>query len=176
MNNTIVEINKKKVQDHTKDKSNNPSSNKSGTIKESDIRFTQGSTFKLLKELTGINWKEAYDPTTKSSKRDTLDKDWNKKANIFLNPPFSKARFFVKKLVEEMEKHSSIKKAMIILPWYFVEDKKERVTSGAKWLKSLRRRMGKFNYKKYHLKNQEFYNPIDKKMTNVRVYGIYLSR
>jgi len=176
MNNTIVEINKKKVQDHTKDKSNNPSSNKSGAIKESDIRFTQGSTFKLLKELTGINWKEAYDPTPKSSKRDTLDKDWNKKANIFLNPPFSKARFFVKKLVEEMEKHSSIKKAMIILPWYFVEDKKERVTSGAKWLKSLRRRMGKFNYKKYHLKNQEFYNPIDKKMTNVRVYGIYLSR
>lgn len=170
------DINKNKKQDYTKDKSNNPKNNKSGTIKETDIRFTQASTFTLLKDLTGVNWREAYDPTPKSSKRDTLDKDWNKKANIFLNPPFSKARFFVKKLVEEMEKHKSIKKALIILPWYFVEDKKERVTSGAKWFKSLRIRMGKFNFKKYHLKNQDFYNPIDKKMTKVRVYAIYLKR
>mgnify|MGYP003631083000 CR=1 FL=1 len=174
--NSLNDINRSKVQDYTKDKNNNPNKNKSGSIKETDIRFTQGSTFKLLKELTGVDWKKAYDPTPKSSKRDTLENDWNKKPNIFLNPPFSKARYFVKKLVEEMEKHSSIKKVMIILPWYFVEDVKARVTSGAKWLKALRRRMGKFNYKKYHLKNQEFYNPIDKKMTNVRVYGIYLSR
>jgi 16S rRNA G966 N2-methylase RsmD len=176
MNISKIDINKNKKQDFTKDKANNPKNNKSGAIKESDIRFTQGSTFKLLKELTGVNWREAYDPTPKSSKRDTLDKDWNKKANIFLNPPFSKARYFVKKLVEEMEKHSSIKKALIILPWYFVEDKEERVTSGAKWFKALRRRMGKFNFKKYHLSNQDFYNPIDKKMTKVRVYAIYLKK
>ena len=165
-----------KKQDYTKDKSNNPKDNKVGVIKETDIRFTQGSTFKLLEELTGINWKDAYDPTPKSSKRDTLDKDWDKKPNIFLNPPFSKARFFVKKLVEEMEKHKSIKKSLIILPWYFVEDKKERVTSGARWLKSLNKRMRKLNLKKYHLKNQQFYNPIDKKMTLVRVYALYLSK
>jgi len=163
-------------QDYTKDKLNNPKNNIVGKIKETDIRFTQNSTFKLLQDLTGINWKDAYDPTPKSAKRDTLDKDWNKKPNIFLNPPFSKARFFVKKLIEEMEKHKTIKKSLIILPWYFVEDKEERVTSGANWFKSLRKRMSKFNFKKYHLKNQEFYNPIEKKMTLVRVYAIYLSR
>ena len=33
-----------------------------------------------------------------------------------------------------------------------------------------------FNFKKYHLSNQDFYNPIDKKMTKVRVYAIYLKK
>lgn len=145
-------------------------------IKESDIRFTSSETFKLLEKLTGIDWKKSYDPTPKLSKNNTLDKDWNKNANIFLNPPFSKARFFVKKLIYEMENHKSIKRALIILPWYFVEDKEDRVTSGAKWYKSLRRKMSKFNFKKYHLKNQPFYNPIEKKNILVRVYAIYLHK
>ena len=72
--------------------------------------------------------------------------------------------------------HKSIKRALIILPWYFVEDKEDRVTSAAKWYKSLRRKMSKFNFKKYHLKNQTFYNPIEKKNILVRVYAIYLHK
>lgn len=170
----LKELNKRKVIDQKKD--DKIKKNLAGEIKQSDVRFTQPETFNLLKELTGVNWREAYDPTPKKGKKDLLDKDWNKKPNIFLNPPFSKARFFVKKLVDDMDKFSSIKKSLIILPWYFVEDVKERVTSGAKWFKALRRRMSKYNYKKYHLKNQPFYDPFNKKMTNVRVYAIYLSR
>ena len=155
---------------------NNPKKNIAGSIKESDIRFTNISTFILLKELTGVEWRNAYDPTPKSSKTDSLNKDWNKKENIFLNPPFSKARFFVEKLLNDMDKFKSIKKSLIILPWYFVEDVKDRVTSGAKWYKKLRRRMAKYNVKIYHLKNQPFYNPIDKTESLVRVYAIYIYR
>lgn len=143
-------------------------------IKESDVRFTQNSTFKLIKELTGIDFKKAYDPTPKNPKINSLKLDWKHK-DIFLNPPFSKAKVFVKKLLDDMDKFKEIKNALIILPWYFVEDYKDRVTSGAKWYKSLRSRMSKYNFKRYHLKNQPFKRP-DGKEVFVRVYAIYLSR
>lgn len=173
---SLIDINKNKTQDYTKIKT--IKKNVAGDIKKTDIRFTQPETFTLLKELTKINWKEAYDPTPKSGKSDTLDKNWNIKSNIFLNPPFSKARFFIKKLAEELIKFSSIKRAMVILPWYFVEDIKERVTSGAQWYKTFKRQMKKQKYfiKEYHLKNQPFYDPFKKETTMVRVYGIYISK
>ena len=81
----------------------------------------------------------------------------------------------VKKLMDEMDKNKTIKKAAIILPWYFVENYAGRVTSGAKWWPSLRKRMTPYNYKRFHLGNQPFRRP-DGKEIMVRVYAIYLSR
>ena len=143
-------------------------------IKDSDIRYTQNSTFKLIDELTGIDFKKAYDPTPKDPKVNSLNLDWKHK-DIFLNPPFSKAKVFVKKLLDDMDKFKEIKNALIILPWYFVEDYKDRVSSAAKWYKSLRNRMSEYNFKRFHLKNQPFKRP-DGKEVLVRVYAIYLSR
>jgi hypothetical protein len=66
---------------------------------------------------------------------------------------------------------------MIILPWYFVENKEERVTSGAKWYRLFINRIRNlFNVRQYHLKNQKFYNPNIKEDILVRVYGIYFKR
>lgn len=148
------------------------------TVKESDVRFTTNSVFNTLKDLTNIEWnKNTYDPTPKNSKIDTLDLNWNKKEKIYLNPPFSRARFFIKKLEEQLIKWKSIKKVMIILPWYFVENKEERVTSGAKWYRLFINRIRNlFNVRQYHLKNQKFYNPNIKEDILVRVYGIYFKR
>ena len=145
-------------------------------VKQSDIRFTKKSVFNKLKELTGINWMTAYDPTPKNSKTNTLDKSWNY-SKIFMNPPFSKSSTFFPKMVDEFIKNKKTKKVLVILPWYQVEDIKSRVTSRPKWYSREIKRLKKVaNIKTEHLGNQEFYNPIDKKMTNVRVYGIYLSR
>ena len=104
---------------------------------------------------------------------DALKQDWNE--DFFMNPPFSKAKVFVKKLLDDMDKFKEIKNALIILPWYFVEDYKDRGSSAAKWYKSLRNRMSEYNFKRFHLKNQPFKRP-DGKEVLVRVYAIYLSR
>ncbi len=152
-----------------------PKKNTAGVVKSSDIRFTTAPVYAEIKKLTGVDWRKAYDPTPKNAKGDTLEKKW-KGPNIFMNPPFSKSKKFVGKLMDEMESNKGIKKALIILPWYQVESKKERVTQRAAWFAKERRRMGKFNYKQFHLGNQPFYNPIDKKEILVRVYAIYLKR
>ena len=143
-------------------------------IKDSDLRYTTKITYDLIKKLTKIDFSNAYDPTPADPKKDAFKEDW-KAPKIWLNPPFSKARFFVKKLLDDMDKFKSVKKAAIILPWYFVEKYARRVTSGAKWWPTLRARMSKYNYKRYHLGNQPFKTP-DGKEVLVRVYAIYLSR
>jgi len=81
-------------------------------VKESDIRFTSNNVFELLKKNTGVDWKKAFDPTPKNSKINYLEKEWTS-SKIFLNPPFSKSKIFVTKLIDEMYKHQSIKKALI---------------------------------------------------------------
>jgi hypothetical protein len=148
--------------------------NKPLKIKDSDLRYTTKTTFDEIKKLTGEDFSKAYDPTPVNPKKDAFKLNWIA-PKIWLNPPFSKARFFVKKLMDEMDKNKTIKKAAIILPWYFVENYAGRVTSGAKWWPSLRKRMTPYNYKRFHLGNQPFKRP-DGKEIMVRVYAIYLSR
>ena len=143
-------------------------------IKDSDLRYTTKTTFDLIKKLTKTDFTKAFDPTPIDPKKDAFQENWNHK-KIFLNPPFSKARFFVKKLLDDMDKYKEIKKAVIILPWYFVENYAGRVTSGAKWFRNLRPRMSKYNFKRYHLGNQPFKTP-EGRIVLVRVYAIYLSR
>jgi len=143
-------------------------------IKDTDVRFTSNEVFKKLKELTGIDWKKGYDPTPRNAKSNTFNKPWNK-ATIFLNPPFSKSKIFVEKLVTDMEQYKQVKRALIILPWYQVECVETRVTGCSKWFRKLRPRMSKLKFKKYHLKNQKFLKP-DGGSILVRVYAIYLSR
>tara|TARA_R110002051_G_C8381402_1_gene445187 strand:- start:47 stop:487 length:441 start_codon:yes stop_codon:yes gene_type:complete len=144
-------------------------------IKDTDVRYTSNEFFKNMKIVTGINWKKAYDPTPKNPKRDALNISWNKK-EIYLNPPFSKSRYFVKKLLDEMDKaDSKIKKALIVLPWYSVENVKHRVSSRPKWYGKLRKRMSKYNVKRFHMSNQKFLTPKGKEI-QVRVYIIYLKK
>lgn len=142
--------------------------------KESDIRYTSNELFNLLKELTNINWKRAFDATPINPNENYLNLKWNYK-NIYLNPPFSKARIFVKKLLDEMDSNEKIKNALIILPWYHVENYKHRVTSGSKWYKVLRRRMSKYNVDRIHLGNQLFITPEGNEIY-VRVYAFFLRR
>lgn len=143
-------------------------------IKESDIRFTSNEFFQNMKEVTNVNWKTAYDPTPKNPKKDGLKTSWNYK-KIYLNPPFSKARYFVKKLLDEMKNKTIIKEALIVLPWYFVENYKHRVTSGAKWYKSMRRKMSKYKVDRIHMGNQKFITPEGKEIF-VRVYIFHIKR
>jgi len=154
--------------------------------RKSDSRYSQKSMVKELNKLTGKRWGDAYDPTIGETKkeggRDAMKRDWSKDMgrhkNLYLNPPFSQSARFVKKLVGHMKTDKKVKHAMVVLPWYQVEDKAGRAKNVKKpqWHKKLEKDMKQLNKKEHYLKNQEFYNPYNKKNVKVRVYGIHLSQ
>ena len=154
--------------------------------RKSDSRYSQKSMVKELNKLTGKRWGDAYDPTIGETKkeggRDAMKRDWSKDMgrhkNLYLNPPFSQSKHFVRKLVGHMKTNKKVKHAMIVLPWYQVEDKPGRAKNVKKpdWHKDLDGDMRKLNKKEHDLGNQRFYDPHDKKDVNVRVFGIHLSQ
>jgi len=154
--------------------------------RKSDTRYSDKSMVKQLNKITGKRWGDAYDPTIGETKKggthDAMKTDWSKDMgrhkNIYLNPPFSQSARFVKKLVGHMKTDKKVKHAMVILPWYQVEDKPGRAAGVKKpqWHHNLDDDMKKLNKKEHHLKNQTFYDPHNKKNVKVRVYGIHLSQ
>lgn len=146
------------------------------TAKDTDYRFTTDEVFNTINELTGVDWKKAYDPTPKNHKKDTLNIDWDA-TKIFLNPPFSLSHKFVPKLFEEIDKNKKIKKALIILPWYQIENVKTRVSNSPIWSKILLKNTKKKDYTitKYHLGNSKFKKP-NNEISLVRVYAVYIKR
>ena len=149
------------------------------TSRKSDTRYSQTSMIKKINKLTGKRWGSAYDPTIGETKdeSDAMTKKWNK-TNIYLNPPFSESKRFVTKLVRDMTKYKKVKHAMIILPWYQVEDKPGRAKNVKKpqWHHDLEDDMQQLNKKEYNLGNQQFYDPHNEKHVKVRVYGIHLKK
>ena len=156
------------------------------TSRKSDTRYSQTSMIKKINKLTGKRWGSAYDPTIGETKKggthDAMKTDWSKDMgrhkNIYLNPPFSQSKHFVRKLVGHMTESNKIKHAMVVLPWYQVEDKPGRAKNVKKpdWHKDLDEDMRKLNKKEHDLGNQRFYDPHDKKDVNVRVFGIHLKK
>ena len=154
--------------------------------RKSDTRYSDKSMVRQLNKITGKRWGDAYDPTIGETKKggthDAMKTDWSKDMgrhkNIYLNPPFSQSKHFVRKLVGHMKTNKKVKHAMVILPWYQVEDKAGRAKNVKKpqWHKNLEKDMKQLNKKEHYLKNQEFYNPYNKKNVKVRVYGIHLSQ
>ncbi len=86
------------------------------SAKDTDYRFTTNETFNHIKELTGVDWKNAFDPTPVNHRVDTLNQNWNA-SKIFLNPPFSLSHKFVPKLFNELDRTNNIKEALLLLPW-----------------------------------------------------------
>ena len=154
--------------------------------RKSDTRYSHKSMIKQLNKLTRKRWGDAFDPTIGETKaggtHDALGTDWSKDMgrhkNIYLNPPFSQSKHFVRKLVGHMTESKKIKHAMVVLPWYQVEDKPGRAKNVKKpeWHKALDKDMRKLNKKEHDLGNQRFYDPHDKKDVNVRVFGIHMSK
>ena len=150
--------------------------------RKSDSRYSQKSMMKELNKRTGKRWEQAYDPmvgeTKKGGQTDAMKTDWNKKSSVYLNPPFSDSKRFVRKLVGDMKKDKKIKNAMVVLPWYQTESKTENRSRSYKpqWHHKLDPDMKTLNKKEHNLGNQPFWNPHKKEMVNVRVYGIHLSR
>ncbi len=69
-------------------------------VKDSDLRFTTPATFARFRDMTGVDWEGAYDPNPRNPTIDALSTSWDAPA-IYLNPPFSKSRLFVRKLLDE---------------------------------------------------------------------------
>ena len=145
----------------------------------SDSRYTQRSTIEKLNRLTGKRWDKAYDPTVGETRAggqtNALLRDWDK-PTIYLNPPFSQSSKFVSKLVGDMTRFPQVTNAMAVLPWYQVEDVATRVSKKPQWHHRLEPAMAALNKRELHLGNQPFYDPHHKKMTDVRVYGIHLTK
>ena len=112
-------------------------------MKDSDVRYTPPEFYRELHELTGVNWRRANDATPKNHKSDSLKRRWRGNS-YYLNPPFSQASSFVKKALDELSASDGPQRVLIVLPWYFVENKKHRVTSAPQWFLKARRRMRRF--------------------------------
>lgn len=147
-----------------------------GKILQRDLRYTTDATFDIIEEITSIDWKPAYDPIPATAKvgQDSLTMSWNEKANIFLNPPFSKSRYFVWKLLGEMDKYETIKRALVVLPWYQV--KGEHLGHPSLWFSKLAARLEKYNVEIEPIKNATFWDPFAEKETKPRVFAVILSR
>ena len=143
-------------------------------VKASDLRYTTVEAFKQLREATGIDWTSAYDPTPRNPQIDALTINWDA-PHVYLNPPFSKARLFVNKLLDELDRCAVIQRALVILPWYHVEDKAGRVTSCAPWYPAVRKRMDKYNVCVFHRKLL-FQDPSRKEPHKYTIYAFYLNR
>ena len=152
--------------------------------KLTDSRYTQNSTYEELNKRSRMRtrWQDAYDPmvgeTRAGGQQDAMLKDWGKESSIFLNPPFSNSQRFLKKLVGTMEQSETLNDAMVLLPWYQVEDQVENRTRSykPKWHHNLDPAMKELNKREHKLGNQPFWDPHNKKMVHVRVYGVELSK
>ena len=102
-------------------------------MKETDFRWTPRSLYKEIRRRTGITAR-FYDPVPRNSKRDALKRPWKSIRSVYVNPPFSQSKLFAEKLLDEL-RVNNISSAILILPWYQVEDVDHRVTSAPKWFK-----------------------------------------
>ena len=75
-----------------------------------------------------------------------------------------------------MTRFPQVTNAMAVLPWYQVEDVATRVSKKPQWHHRLEPAMAALNKRELHLGNQPFYDPHHKKMVDVRVYGIHLTK
>ena len=50
---------------------------------------------------------KAYDHTPRKPEKDALSISWDA-SNIYMNPPYSKAKVFVAKLLDEMDRNNRI--------------------------------------------------------------------
>ena len=88
-------------------------------IKNRDVFISPTEAFKDLKNIYGIDLKNAYDPCPyPESEIDGLTVDW--KSPAYVNPPFSKALLWVKKAIEESKKGVDV---YMMLPYYCWHDR-----------------------------------------------------
>ncbi len=145
-------------------------------MKQSDVRYTPPEFWGEVRKLTGINWKLARDATPKHHRVDMLQRPWSARS-YYVNPPFSRSRFFVEKILDELDAGRP-KRVLLLLPWYQTENVPHRVTSLPKWSKQAQKRMRPY-LKGKHSMYVKFIHPdpkIGQYKTPLHVYVFHLER
>ncbi len=82
-------------------------------IKAKDIALTPASLHQQLSVIAGFDTSTAFDPCPEHPEADGLLTDWESPA--YVNPPFSHARKWVQKSLEQQQKGVTV---ALLLPWY----------------------------------------------------------